>query len=82
MIGGVFGYGTVVPLTASQLGTGSSSSHAGASVHMNSTVGASVHGGVSESQTVVQDMPEYTLSSIPKVDEVYNYILKHMGQTS
>jgi len=82
MIGGVFGYGTVVPLTASQLGTGSSSSHAGASVHMNSTVGASVHGGVSESQTTIQDMPEYTLSSIPKVDEVYNYILKHMGETS
>lgn len=76
LFGKMFNYGTIIPITASQLGTGA----VDASVSMGVGGGAGPIGGgaaatFGHSQTTVAESHEYTLFCIPDVEEVYNCIV-------
>lgn len=75
-LGNLLDYGTVVPLTASGIGTGSSTSSAG----IHSSAGSKLGVGLSATQSAAvinaEASPEYALVCIPKAREAYRLILQ------
>jgi hypothetical protein len=81
MAGRIFGYGTIIPITASQLGMGSSDSSvavsgggtfAGVQGNMETRFG---HG-----QHTVFESHEHTLFCVPDVEQVYNTVIALMNE--
>ncbi|MCO4781027.1 MAG: PH domain-containing protein [Candidatus Cloacimonetes bacterium] len=79
IFGKIFGYGTIIPITSSGLGTGAMESQ----VHVGGQVANSVMAGVSagHSSKVIDENSEYALHDIPWVEEVHQHILSFMTRT-
>jgi len=78
IIGRIFGYGTVIPITASELGTGDNFSLA--------LVGAKAKGlsadvGGGKSIKVPRGATQHVLYGVPKPERVYKVILEHIKKT-
>lgn len=76
IFGKIFGYGTIIPITSSGLGTGAVESQ----VHVGGQVANSVMAGVSagHSSKVIDENSEYALHDVPWVEEVHQHILGAM----
>ena len=76
-LGNFLDYGTVVPLTASGIGTGQSTSTAAAlQSALGSRVRVGLGGAESKGQTTTNESPEYALVCIPKARQAYKMILE------
>ena len=69
-------YGTVVPLTASGIGTSQSTSTAGLQTSLGSKIRVGLAAAQSEGRTVTNLSPEYALVCIPKARQAYKMILE------
>ena len=76
IIGNFLDYGTVVPLTASGIGTGQSTSTAAVHTALGSRVRIGLGGAESKGQTTANSSPEYALVCIPKARQAYKMILE------
>ena len=76
IIGNFLDYGTVVPLTASGIGTGQSTSKAAVHTALGSRVRIGLGGAESKGQTTASSSPEYALVCIPKARQAYKMILE------
>ena len=76
IIGNFLDYGTVVPLTASGIGTGQSTSTAAVHTALGSRVRVGLGGAESKGQTTANSSPEYALVCIPKARQAYKMILE------
>ncbi len=78
IIGKIFNYGTVIPITPSELGMGSNFAFTSAGIQ-KSGLEASVGGG--KSIKVTRARAQYVLYGIPNPEKVYNIILEHIKRT-
>jgi len=76
LLGKLLGYGTIVPLTASQLGIGASESSVSAGA---SGAGANIELGLAQSRKEVSSSADYSLYCIPAVEKTYQAIIAYMG---
>lgn len=75
-LGNLLDYGTVVPLTASGIGTGQSTSSAGIQSSVGSKLSLGFKATQSEGAVNAQASPEYALVCIPNARETYRLILQ------
>ncbi|MCJ8343906.1 PH domain-containing protein [bacterium] len=78
IFGKIFGYGTIIPITSSGLGTGAIESqvHAGAQLANSAMLGVSA----GHSSKTIDEKSEYALHDIPWVEEVHQHILSAMSK--
>ncbi len=78
ILGKIFNFGNIIPITASGLGLGEDSSHVavGAAVGKTVTVGGAVIGG--RGVNVPRTRSFFMLYAVPKPEEVYNIIIEAM----
>lgn len=76
LLGKFLDYGTVVPLTASGIGTSQSTSTAGLQTSLGSKIRVGLAAAQSEGRTVTNLSPEYALVCIPKARQAYKMILE------
>ena len=75
-LGNLLDYGTVVPLTASGIGTGQSTSSAGIQSAFGGRLNLGFKATQSEGMVNAQASPEYALVCIPKARKTYRLILQ------
>jgi len=75
-LGNFLGYGTVVPLTASGIGTGQSTSTAALHTSLGSKVRVGLGAAQSEGKTTSNASPEYALVCVPRARQAYKMILE------
>jgi hypothetical protein len=81
LAGRIFGYGTIIPLTSSQIGTGNVSSFVGAGGGAETPVGgAALAAGFGKARQTISESPEYSLYCVPNVERVYNYIVMRISR--
>ncbi len=76
IVGNFLDYGTVVPLTASGIGTGQSTSTAAIQTALGARVRLGLGGAQSEGKTTASMSPEYALVCIPRARQAYKMILE------
>lgn len=79
VIGSIFGFGTIIPLTASGIGSGSDMAGGGVGLSTSMfgvNLGVGAAGG--HSQNVPKESITYTIFNIPAPDEIHSYILDKM----
>jgi hypothetical protein len=80
LLGRILGYGTIVPLTASQLGIGASESSISAGARGGAGgAGANIELGLAHSQKEVSPSADYSLYCIPSAEKTYQAIISQMG---
>ena len=75
-LGNFLDYGTVVPLTASGIGTGQSTSTAALQSALGTRLRIGLSGAQSKGKTITNESPEYALVCIPKARQAYKMILE------
>jgi membrane protein YdbS with pleckstrin-like domain len=77
--GGLFNFGTVIPITSSGIGTGQDSAHGGAMVGGGKMgLGAGMFAGGSKSQTVPRALAAYVVFKVSNPEEVAQIIIENM----
>ena len=76
IVGNFLDYGTVVPLTASGIGTGQSTSTAALQTGLGGRFRLGLGAAQSEGKTTANASPEYALVCIPKARQAYKMILE------
>lgn len=77
VFGKIFGYGTIIPITSSGLGTGAIESQ----VHVGANVNAAMLGVTAgHSSKTIDEHSEYAMHDVPWVAEVHQHILSMMAK--
>lgn len=84
LLGKILGYGTIIPVTSSQIGTGSVHSFVGTSASTSAkggglALGTTLGTGFVQGRKTIKESLEFTLYCVPHVEKAYDYMVMRIS---